>query len=78
MDAEGEFIDVGTLAAEVEDADFGVGYTTVEAGLGVRLQKQVESVYDLPPHKTVEELGRACDMLSPQTVLEISYSQEHL
>lgn len=37
MDAEGEFIDVGTLAAKVEDADFGVGYTTVEAGLRVWL-----------------------------------------
>ena len=35
--AEGEFIDVGTLAAEVEDADFGVGDTAVEAGFGIRL-----------------------------------------
>lgn len=38
MDAEREFIDVGALTAEVEDSNFGVGYTTVEAGLGVWLQ----------------------------------------
>ncbi len=37
MDAERKFIDVGALAAEVEDADFGVGNTAVEAGFGVRL-----------------------------------------
>jgi hypothetical protein len=35
VDAEGELVNVGTLAAKVEDADFGVGYTTVEARLGV-------------------------------------------
>ena len=32
-----ELIDVGTLAAEIEDADLGVWHTTVEARLGVRL-----------------------------------------
>jgi hypothetical protein len=35
VDAERELIDVGTLAAEIEDADLGVGHTTVEARLGV-------------------------------------------
>ena len=40
MDAEREFIDAGTLAAEVEDADFGVGHTAVETGLWVRLQSE--------------------------------------
>ena len=35
MDAERELVDVGALAAEVEDADFGVGDTAVEARLGV-------------------------------------------
>lgn len=37
VDAEGKLVDVGTLAAEIEDADLGVGHTTVEARLGVRL-----------------------------------------
>ena len=37
MDAKGKFIDVGTLAAQVEDADFGIRDTTVEAGLGIWL-----------------------------------------
>lgn len=37
MDAEREFIDVRTLAAKVENADFGVRYTAVEAGFGIRL-----------------------------------------
>ena len=35
MNAEGEVIDVGLLAAEIEDADLGVRYTTVEPALGV-------------------------------------------
>jgi hypothetical protein len=38
VDAEGEVVDVGTLATQVEDADLGVGDTTVEARLGVRLE----------------------------------------
>jgi len=37
VDAERELVDVGTLTAQVEDANLGVGYTTVEARLGVRL-----------------------------------------
>lgn len=35
VDAERELVDVGTLTAEVEDADLGIGHTTVEARLGV-------------------------------------------
>lgn len=38
VDAEREVVDVGTLAAEIEDANLGVGDTTVEARLGVRLR----------------------------------------
>lgn len=45
MDAEGEFIDVGTLAAQVENADFGIGDTTVEARLGIWLEDEVELAY---------------------------------
>jgi len=37
VDAEGELIDSRALAAEVEDADLRVGYTAVEARLGVWL-----------------------------------------
>lgn len=37
VDAERELIDTSTLAAKVEDSDLGVGNTTVEARLGVRL-----------------------------------------
>jgi hypothetical protein len=37
VDAQREVVDGGTLAAEVEDADLGVRYTTVEPRLGVRL-----------------------------------------
>ena len=39
VDAEREVVDVGLLAAEVEDADLGVGHTTVEARLGVWLYR---------------------------------------
>lgn len=41
MHAKREFIDVGTLAAEIEDADLGVGNTAVEAGFGVWLHRDV-------------------------------------
>lgn len=37
MDAEGEFIDVGTFAAQIENADFGIRDTAVEAGFGIWL-----------------------------------------
>ena len=37
MDAEWELIDSGLLPAQVEDPDLGVGDTTAEPGLGVRL-----------------------------------------
>ena len=35
--AEGEFVDVGTLTAEIEDPDLGIRNTTVVPRLGVRL-----------------------------------------
>jgi len=37
MDTSWKFIDAGLLPAQVEDADFRVGDTTVEAGFGVWL-----------------------------------------
>jgi hypothetical protein len=40
VDAEREVVDVGTLATEIEDANLGVGHTTVEARLGVRLEEE--------------------------------------
>lgn len=41
MDAEREFIDVGTLAAEIENANFWIWDTTVESGLGVWLSRDI-------------------------------------
>ena len=37
MDAEGEFVDIGSLASEIEDSNLRVGNTTVKAGFGVGL-----------------------------------------
>jgi len=37
VDAEREVIDVGALSAKIEDSDLGVGDTTVEPRLGIRL-----------------------------------------
>jgi len=37
VNAEGELVNVGLLATEIEDANLGVGDTTVEARLRVRL-----------------------------------------
>ena len=34
----GEVVDIGLLTTEIEDTDLGVGNTTVEARLGVRLE----------------------------------------
>lgn len=39
VDAEGEVVNGSTLAAKIEDANLGVGNTTVEARLGVRLRE---------------------------------------
>ena len=39
MYAEGEFIDVGTFATEIEDTDFRVRDTTVESRFGIWLRK---------------------------------------
>jgi hypothetical protein len=35
VNAEGEVVDAGLLATEIEDADLGVRYTAVEPALGV-------------------------------------------
>ena len=45
MNAGGEVIDGSLLATKVEDADLGVGDTTVEPGLGVRLKTKGLSVF---------------------------------
>lgn len=37
VNAKREFIDIGSLATEIEDANLGIGYTTVEPGLRVGL-----------------------------------------
>jgi hypothetical protein len=37
VNAEREVVDVGLLTSQIEDTDLGVGNTTVEPGLGVRL-----------------------------------------
>lgn len=42
VNAQGEVVDIGTLAAQIEDLDLGVGYTTVEPGLGERLKQNIE------------------------------------
>lgn len=45
MDAEREFINVGALAAEVEDTDLWVGDTSIKARLRVWLSRHIKSVY---------------------------------
>ena len=37
MDAEGEFVDIGTLATQIENSDLRVGDTTIESRLGIWL-----------------------------------------
>ena len=57
MDAEREFIDVCSLAAQVEYADFGIGHTAVEAGFGIWLWTQR---YQSFTWKSVESGGLEC------------------
>ena len=38
MNAKRELVDIGTFAAEIKDADLGVGDTTVEARFGIWLE----------------------------------------
>ena len=38
MDAQGEVVHVGLLTTQIEDANLGVGHTTVEPRLRVRLE----------------------------------------
>jgi hypothetical protein len=47
VNASGEVIDGSLLATEVEDADLGIGDTTVEARLGVRLKGKVSQYVEL-------------------------------
>jgi hypothetical protein len=47
VNAEREVIDVGALSAKIEDSDLGVGDTTVEPRLGIRLE--VKSVLKSSP-----------------------------
>lgn len=49
MDAEREVIDGSALAAQVEDADLGVGDTTVESRLGVGLEIDVLAYFTRLP-----------------------------
>jgi hypothetical protein len=51
VDAEGEVVDVGALAAEIENADLRVRYTAVEPALGVlhSCQSAIPSPRYLPP-----------------------------
>jgi hypothetical protein len=43
VDAEREVVDRRTLSAEIEDANLGVGDTTVEPRLGIRLHGELVS-----------------------------------
>ena len=51
VDAQREVVNLRTLAAEIEDADLGVGDTTVEPRLRVRLEE-------------IAWLAKVCSMLS--------------
>jgi hypothetical protein len=44
VDAEREVVYVGLLATEVEDANLGIGYTTVEPALGVLKSSQSDNL----------------------------------
>jgi hypothetical protein len=49
VNAEREVVDVGLLTSQIEDTDLGVGNTTVEPGLGVRLDsRKLVSIHRFP------------------------------
>jgi hypothetical protein len=51
VDAEGEVVDIGLLASQIEDPDLGVRDTTVEPGLGVRLNNDKRQQIRNSSHK---------------------------
>lgn len=48
VDAEGEFVDIGALSSEIEDANLGVRYTTVESGFRIGLWNVSLSAHQWP------------------------------
>jgi hypothetical protein len=61
VNTEGKFVDICTLATEVEDTDLRVGYTTVESRLGIRLKKSVR-FFGLKGHFLDVETSTKCDL----------------
>ena len=53
MNAEREFIDIGPLAAKVEDADFGIRHTAVEARFGIWLTIALISLCSPPENRLI-------------------------
>jgi hypothetical protein len=51
VNAEGEVVDAGLLATEIEDADLGVRYTAVEPALGVLRFLSVLALLRRRPHR---------------------------
>ena len=69
VDAQREVVDGRALPAEIEDADLGIGYTTVEAGLGVRLEREVSCLVagfiSMKHWSTVWPEGNQCHTSNP-------------
>lgn len=68
VDTGREVVDVGLLAAKIEDTDLRVGHTTVEARLGVRLTVQNSRLVNLqqipPSQKFSDKKIRHCEPLA--------------
>lgn len=56
VDAEGEVVDIGLLASQIEDPDLGVRDTAVEPGLGVGLNSDKRQHIRYPIHELLVSL----------------------
>ena len=76
--AEGEFVDVGTLAAQIENADFGIGHTAVEAGLGIWLWEDSDLAVFLNDREEGSwEACAACIVSCPQKAQSAESREVH-
>lgn len=77
VDAERELVDVGALTTEVEDANLGVGDTTVEAGLGVGLKISKVSLLISKENSRASTLGLSAVLVAFAIVHRSTVGEPH-
>jgi hypothetical protein len=71
VNAEGKFVDICTLATEVEDTNLRIGYTTIESRFWIWLQRLAE-LFRSHGRISGEKASTRCDLnaMMPASPLE--------